>query len=214
LIQSTLQKIYRLIFMLFLAAGAARTSAQTVPSSDVGVWIVSAELNETTLIDEDDEIRFDFEEDLGYGISFNRYWTNAFSTEIALQKLGADATIGVANNPTVTVGEMDITTITGMGQLHFNRTGRFAPYVGGGVAWVSGEFEAAVFDEPEDESIDLESELTWTAAVGAHVHLTGRIALVGEVKYISWKAMEEGGTEEDALDVDPLTFAAGVKVRF
>lgn len=214
MIQSTLQKIYRLIFVLFLVAGSARTFAQTSPSSDVGVWIVASELNETTLLDEDEEIRIDFEEDLGYGISFNRYWTGAFSTEIALQKLGADTTIGVANNPAVTVGEMDITTITGMGQLHFNRAGRFAPYVGGGVAWVSGEFEAVAFDEPDDESIDLESELTWAAAVGAHVSLTERIALVGEIKYISWKAMEEGGTEEDALDVDPLTFAAGVKVRF
>ncbi|HYI10540.1 MAG TPA: OmpW family outer membrane protein [Thermoanaerobaculia bacterium] len=207
-----IHRIYRLIFLLFVVAGSVRTFAQT-PSSDVGVWIVQSELDETTFLDEGDDVTIDFEESTGYGISFNHFWVGAFSTEVALQKYGADMSIGIEDDPAFTIGELDITSLTAMGQLHFNRAGRFSPYAGAGAAWISGDFDPAVPVDPEDE-VDLESELTWTAAFGAHFHITERISLAGEVKYLSWEAMEQGGSEEDAIDVNPLTFSAGVKVRF
>lgn len=207
-------RIYRLIFLLFVVAGSLRTFAQT-PASDVGVWIVDSELEGTTINDiEGEDVTFDFEESVGYGLSFNHYWTGAFSTEVALQKYGADLTVDLEGAPAeFPVGELDITSFTAMGQFHFNRTGRFAPYVGAGAAWISGDFDPAVDVEP-DEVLELESELTWTAAAGAHFNITERFAIAGEIKYLSWEAIEEGGSEEDAITVDPLTFALGVKVRF
>lgn len=107
-----IHRIYRLIFLLFVIAGSVRTFAQT-PSSDVGIWIVQSELDETTLVDE----------------------------------------------------------------------------------------------------VDLDSEFTWTIA-GPHFHVTERVTLAGEVKYLSWEAMEQGASEKDAIAVNPLTLSVGLKVRF
>jgi outer membrane protein W len=198
---------------MFILAGL-RAAAQS--STDVALWLVDSEFTSSSVVDEGDVIEFDFDEEVGYGLSFNHYWTNSFSTELALQKYSADMTIGSDFGPTFTAGELRVTTVTAMAQWHFNRDGRFSPYIGGGIARVGGDFEfASDILEPGDESsVDLESETTWTAAVGANVRLTDRIALTGEMKGIPWDAREEGGILGDAIEVDPITFAVGVRFRF
>jgi outer membrane protein W len=208
-----IRTFYRVLFVLFIIAGALRSSAQ---SSDVAVWIVDSEMAESTVIDDGDTAVFDFEERAGYGLSFNHFWTSAFSTEVALQKYGADMTITPSGLDTFKVGELDVTSLTVMGQWHFNRDGRFSPYVGGGAARIGGEFDLDddLAEPGEDTHVDLESELTWTAAVGANIRLTDHLALAGEIKVIPWNAKEENGLLEDSVDVDPVTFAAGVRWRF
>lgn len=212
------QRVYRIMFLLFIVAGSMRLSAQAA-SSDLGVWLVGSKLAESTLTDDGDEIGVDFDEELGYGISFNHFWTDGFSTEIAAQKFGADLILQgppSAGGLTINVGDVDITSITAMGQLHFRRATRFAPYIAGGIARISGEFDP--IDDPDDPANsgpgDLESETTWAAAIGANVRITDRIFFVGEMKYIPWSAVAEDDPTGDSIDVDPMTFAAGVKVRF
>jgi outer membrane protein W len=213
-----IQRIYRIVFVLFVVAGSVRLSAQTAGSSDVGVWLVGSKLAESTLVDEGDSITLDFDEKLGYGVSFNHFWTDAFSTEIAAQKFGADLIVSdnLAPSPDFNVADVDITSITAMGQLHFMRASRFSPYVGAGIARISGDFDP--IDDPDDPessgTFDLESETTWTAAVGANLRINDHFFFVGELKYIPWSAVAEDDPASDSIDVDPLTFAAGVKVRF
>jgi outer membrane protein W len=212
------QRIYRIMFLLFIVAGSLRLSAQAA-SSDVGFWLVGSKLAESTLVEDGDEIGVDFDEELGYGISFNHFWTDGFSTEIAAQKFGADLILqGPASlgGLEINVGDVDVTSITAMGQFHFRRAARFSPYIAGGIARISGEFDP--IDDPDDPDNsgagDLESETTWAAAVGANVRITDRIFFVGEMKYIPWSAVAEGDPTGDSIDIDPLTVAAGVKVRF
>ena len=213
-----IQRIYRILFLLFVVAGSIRLSAQT--ASDAGVWIVGSKLEESSFVDEGDELTIDFDEEAGFGISFNHFWTERFSTEIAAQKFGGDMNLTVdsaANDLTFTAGEFDATSVTAMGQLHFRRAARFSPYVGAGLARVWGEFDPNEdIAEPGDDTdpVDLEAETTWAAAIGANVRLTEQIYFVGEMKYIPWEAFAEGDTDSDAIDVNPITFAAGVKVRF
>lgn len=196
---------YRVLFVLFILSGL-RVAAQ---SSDVALWIVDSELSTSTIVDEGESIEVDFDEQAGYGFSFNRHWMGHFSTELALQKYAADMSVGIFE-----AGELRITSVTAMGQWHFNRDGRFAPYVGGGLAFISGEFEIASALDPDAETLDLESEFTWAAAVGANVRLTDHFALTGEMKYVPWDAREEGDVLDEAVEVDPVTFAAGVRFRF
>ncbi len=209
-----IQRIYRILFLLFIAAGASRLSAQT-QSSDVGGWIVGSVLEESTIVEDGDEVTFDFEEEIGYGISFNHFWTERFSTEIAVQKFGAEMNVDT-DTFDFTAGEIDITSVTVMGQMHFRRATRFAPYLGAGIARIWGDFEpAVVIDEPtQDRDFDLEAETTWTAAVGANMRITNNIYFVGEMKYIPWEAIAEEDPDDEAIDVNPFMFAAGVKVRF
>jgi outer membrane protein W len=218
MIHRNIHLIQRIIFLLFIAAGTMRLSAQA-RTSDVGIWIVDSELEETSFTDEGDEITFDFDEEVGFGISFNHFWTERFSTELAVQKFSADMTIGVSGravNFVSDIGSMDLTSVTAMGQLHFRRATRFAPYVGAGLARTWGDFDPVEFDdEPTDEeAFDLEANTTWTAAVGANVRITDNIYFVGEMKYIPWEAIAEEDPDEEPIDLNPVTFAAGVKVRF
>lgn len=208
-----IQRIYRLLFVLFIVAGASRTFAQTNASSDIGLWLIQPQLSETTFTDDEDDVTLDFDEDLGFGVSYNRFWTDAFSTEFGAQKYGADMTLGATGSPAVTVGELDVTALSAIGQLHFNRAGRFSVFAGAGAAYLMSEFDPSD-DDPDSETEDLESEVTWTAAVGANVALTERIALTGEIRYTPWSATAEGDDDSDALDIDPLTFSAGVRFRF
>lgn len=208
------QRIYRILFLLFVIAGGIRLSAQT---SDAGVWIVGSRLEETSVVEDNDDITIDFDEDIGWGISFNHFWTERFSTEIAAQKFGGDMTVGISSiegELNFTAGELDATSLTALAQLHFRRATRFAPYVGAGLAHVWGEFDPVPDVEPVDETFDLEAETTWAAAVGANVRITERIFFVGEMKYIPWEALAEDDEDSERLDVNPLTFSAGVKVRF
>jgi outer membrane protein W len=211
-----IQRIYRCLFLLFLIAGSIRMFAQA-PRHEIGAWLVDSEMNETTLLDDDDDdLTIDFEESAGFGVSYNHFWTGVVSTEVMLSKFSARMTIAQDDigGGTITseVGELDVQLLTAIAQFHFNRNGRFSPYIGGGAAQISGDFDPA--DELGEDSIDLESELTWTAAAGANLRLTDHLAIGGEIKYVPWSAVEEDGAGEDAIDIDPVTFSAGLKLRF
>jgi outer membrane protein W len=208
------QRIYRILFLLFIVAGSVRLSAQT-QSSEVGGWILFSRFDDSTLLDEQDEFRIEFDDKTGFGVSFNQYWTEQFSTEIAAQKYSADMTMSTSLVPgeTFEIGEIDVTSITAMVQWHFNRAGRFAPYVSGGVAHLSGDLTVVdVFDV--EETSDLESEIGIAAAVGANIRLTERLFLATEVKYTPWSAIAEEDESREEFDLNPLVLAVGLKARF
>lgn len=200
------QLVYRIIFLLFIVAGAIRLSAQA-PSSDVGLWIV-------------EDISSDFGGDQSYGVSFNHYWTENFSTELSAQRFHADTTLDTGafpvepfcgfgelplGQPGVIVfhgsRQIEVTAVTAMGQLHFNRAGRVAPYLGAGVAHLSGD-------------AGLESEITWAASAGLDFRMTDRLFLTGEMKFVPWSAIAEDTVDDERVDIDPLILGVGVKMRF
>lgn len=209
------QRIYRIFFLLFIVAGSIRLSAQT-PNSDFGAWIISSDLEETTFTEDGEDLTIAFEKRNGYGFSFNHFWTERFSTEIAAQTFGGDMTAtsdfgGAAF--TVDIGELDAIALSAMAQYHFKRASRFSPYVGAGVARLSGDFEA--INDPDNlESFDLESEITWAASVGANIQLTENLFLAADFKYIPWSAVAENDPDSESLDIDPSLLSIGVKVRF
>ena len=211
----TTQRIYRILFLLFIAAGSIRLSAQT-PSSDFGAWIVGSELKETTLTEDGYDITVGFDKENGFGFSFNHFWTENVSTEIAAQTFHGRMTITSdfgAGPLTFEVGNLDAIALSALAQYHFNRAGRFSPYVGGGIARLSGDFEA--FEDPDGvESFDLESEIAWTAAAGANVRITENLFLAADLKFIPWSAVAEGEPDSESLDTDPLLLSFGMKVRF
>lgn len=209
------QRIYRILFLLFIAAGSIRLSAQT-PSSDFGAWIVGSDLEDTTLTDDGDEVSIGFDKENGFGFSFNHFWTDAVSTEIAAQTFHGRmiVTSDFGGTPfTFEAGNLDAIALSALAQWHFNRAGRFSPYLGGGIARLSGDFEA--FDDPDGlESFDLESEIAWAAAAGVNMRVTENLFLAADLKFIPWSAIAEGDDESESLDIDPLLLSFGMKVRF
>lgn len=200
--------IKRTVLVLSLLLLPLTAAAQ---SNELGVFISTSQFDDSELTDGIDTIDVEFDEDMGYGVLYNRYWFGGFSTEFAYQRLGADLTASF-EDITADAGDLDLDILSGTAQFHFGRGGLLSPYIGGGVAYISGE--AGAIDEEEIESVDLENELEFLANAGLNLNLGSSFGLFLDGKYILYEARGEGDDEDDALDINPLIISGGVKFRF
>lgn len=179
--------------------------------NDFGVFISTSQWDDSVISDGVDDIDVEFDEDMGVGILYNRFWFGGFSTEFAYQRLGADLTASF-EDIAADVGELDLDILSATAQLHFARGGMLSPYVGAGAAYISGELGG--IDEDELENIDLENELDVLLNAGLNVGLGRSFTVFLDGKYIMYEARGEGDPDNAALDVNPLIIAGGVKWRF
>ena len=181
------------------------------PNNELGVFISTSQLDDSEIRDASDVFDVEFDEDMGYGILYNRFWMGGLSTEFAYQKLGADLTVSF-QDIAESAGDLNLDILSGTAQLHFARGSMISPYIGGGVAYVSGD--AGSIDDEEIEDVDLESELEFLANAGINVGLGANFAVFLDGKYILYEARGEGDSDGEALDVNPLIISGGVKIRF
>lgn len=193
-----------LSLLVFPIAGFAQ-------SNEIGVFISTSQFDDSDIRDADDILELEFDEDMGYGVSFNRYWTPAFSTEFAYQKLGADLTVSFEDF-VEDAGELDLDVLSATAQFHIARGAIISPYIGGGAAYISGEVGA--IDAEELEDADLENEFEWLANAGVDINLGRTFAIFVDGKYILYEARGEGDSDDEAVEINPLVIAAGVKLRF
>jgi len=179
--------------------------------NELGVFISTSQFEDGEIDDAGDVFDVEFDEDMGVGISYNRFWTNGFSTELAYQRLGADLTLS-AGAISDQVGSLDLDILSATAQLHFARGAFIDPYIGGGVAYISGE--AGSIDGDELDDADLESEIDFLANAGITVGLGRGFAVFLDGKYILYEARGRGDDDNDAIDVNPLIIAGGIKLRF
>ena len=199
----------RTVIVLSLLLLPLIASAQ--PRNEFGIFISTSQFENSELDDGIDELDVEFDEDMGYGVSYNRYWFGGFSTEFAYQRLGADLTLSF-DDITEDAGELDLDILSATAQLHFARGSMLSPYIGGGVAYVSGE--AGFIDEDELETADLETDLDFLVNAGLDLGIGQSFSLFLDGKYVMYEARGEDDTDDDALDINPLIISAGVKFRF
>lgn len=179
--------------------------------NDLGVFISTSQFEESEIEDAGDIFDVEFDEEMGVGVLYNRFWTNSFSTEFAYQRLGADLTLSF-EDVAEDVSELDLDMLSGTAQLHFLRGGMISPYVGAGVAYISGE--AGSIDQTEIESVDLESTVDLLVNAGLNVGLGRGFAVFLDGKYVMYEANGEDDPDEEALELNPLIIAGGIKFRF
>lgn len=181
-------------------------------SNELGVFISTSQFDDSEIQDAGDTFDIEFDEDMGYGASYNRYWTSAFSTEFAYQKLGADLTVSF-DDIVADAGDLDLDILSATAQFHFMRGSIISPYIGGGAAYISGQ--AGSIDADELEDADLENEFEWLANAGLDINLGRSFAIFVDGKYILYEARTDEDDEDDAaIDINPLIIAAGLKFRF
>jgi outer membrane protein W len=202
-----MKRIMLLVIALF--AGSSSLSAQM--SSDVAVWVTGSKFEDPSLFEEGELASFEFDETAGYGVSFNHFWTGAFSTDLAYHTFGADLGVAIDDSPRFPIGEVDASSLTGVAQWHFRRGTRFSPYVGVGVAYVQGEFEGG---EEVGESFSFDPEVEGVLNAGANIAITDSLAVGLDVKHLSWAPKAENDEEAERLDVSPLLVSAGLRYRF
>lgn len=201
--------IKRIVIVLSLLLLPVTAFAQA--ANEFGVFISTSQFDDSELRDGVDTINFEWDENMGYGVLYNRFWTNSFSTEFAYQRLGADLTLSFQNQVEA-AGDLDLDILSGTAQLHFARGGMFSPYIGGGVAYVSGE--AGSIDEDELGNADLENEVDFLLNGGLNLGFGRGFAIYVDGKYVMYEARGDGDDDSDAVDINPLIISAGVKFRF
>jgi outer membrane protein W len=201
--------IRRLLFLFSLSLLLPITAAAQM--NELGVFASTSQLETNEFREGDDVFDLEFDEDMGVGLSYNRYWFGNFSTELAYQRLGADLTLSF-EDIREDVGELDLDILSATAQMHFARGSMISPYIGGGVAYISGE--AGSINEDEIESTDLEKELEFLANAGLDIGITQGIAIYLDGKYIMYEARAQGDDEDESIELNPLIIAGGVKFRF
>jgi outer membrane protein W len=181
------------------------------PMNEIAGFISTSQFDDGEIQDAGDIFDVEFDEDMGYGVSYNRYWTRAFSTEFAYQKLGADLTVSF-EDITADAGQLDLDILSATAQFHFARGSIISPYIGGGAAYISGQ--TGSIDQDELEDADLENELDFLANAGIDLNIGQDFSIFLDGKYIVYEARAEGDPQESSLDLNPLILSAGIKFRF
>jgi outer membrane protein W len=195
-------------------------AAQT-RANELGVFLSMSQFDSTNLSEDDEGIplaaELDFDEDIGYGISYTRYWSDRLALEFAAQRLSANAEITISGpgvEETFDAGEIELTALSAVAQWHFGGAGRFDPYIGGGLAYVTGNVDVIAEDPEETEEVELENETTWVANAGVNFRITDAISIGADAKYINYEPQAEDDETGETLDVNPLVISAAVKLRF
>jgi outer membrane protein W len=179
--------------------------------NDLGVFISTSQLEDSEIDDAGDIFDVEFDEDMGYGILYNRFWTNSFSTEFAYQKLGADLTVSF-EDIAEDAGDLNLDILSATAQFHFAKGSMISPYIGGGAAYISGDAGSITGDELDN--VDLENEIELLANAGLNVGLGRSLVVFLDGKYILYEARGEGDSDGEALDINPLIISGGIKFRF
>jgi outer membrane protein W len=200
------------------AAIAAALAILALPllaqSNDIGVWAAVSHVTGSTNADATTHVGF--VDKLGYGVSFNHYWTHNFSTELAADATKSDATLKVGGVKALALGRLKETVITGTVQWHPAGAGKLDPYAGVGGAWVkSDSLRSTDLDLAGIGAVKVGNKVSWVANAGVNLAITRRIALAFDAKYIPLKPKSSGaGGDSLELKLNPLILAAGVRYRF
>jgi outer membrane protein W len=212
--------LYRIKFILAVAVLVfpLTLSAQT-RANELGVFASMSRFDETTESDVDGDVTLGFDENIGYGVSYNRYWSNQLSTEFAAQRLGGDIQVSAFDGPgsvTINAGELNMTVLSATLQWHFASNSRIDPYIGAGAAYITGDADVLTDIDPAaaTENVDLDTETTWLANAGLNFRFSDALSIGADAKYMKYEPRAEGDGPQDRIDVNPLVISAGLKFRF
>lgn len=192
--------------------------AQT-PANELGVFVSTSQFDSTTFTDFEtgEGFEIDFDEDIGYGATYTHFFSPNVSLEFGAQRLGGDVEVSfdAPVNITVDAGEINLDVLSATAQYHFPH-GKLDPYIGGGVAYVTGDID--LIADPEDPespaNLELDAETTWLVNLGLGYAVTQNVSIGADVKYIAYDPKAEGDTDEGRVDVNPVVISGGVKFRF
>lgn len=201
--------------------------------NDVSVFLGGAGFEETTIVaflPEDLELGLTFENGRAFSLGFNHFWRDGFSTEFGILGLETDPTLEVRSEPfdaSIDIGDISVAAFTTTAQYHFRRYERVSPYLGAGIAILTGEFDAEFEDELGEitrESADFEVAAGFILNGGVNIRINERWVFAIDVKAIPYspevdtedlpEIPEEEIVVTDELDLNPVIVGFGARYRF
>lgn len=216
----------KLILILAIATLATTTAfAQSVELIGRYAWMTTDANEDIEGVADRNDIRFEVDDETGYGAAINIYWSDHISTEIGASWI-EPSTIVTETGDIRAVLQNEQTTIipiTAVLQYHFSPDGAWDFYIGAGGAWVIFDDFASDVAELEDDDIDridFDDDAGLAANVGVNVMLADNFAFNIDAKYVPLKSATTvvfgSGDATDATEIsfNPLIVSAGVSWRF
>lgn len=169
---------------------------------------------DNTIVDNGEDVDFNFDSDQGFGIGLNVFWSNRISTEFTASKFSPEA----AFEGPVDFGNssLDMIPITATLQFHFAPDARIDPYIGAGVAYVLfDEFDSDNLDELDLGAIDVDDDYGFVLNAGLSFDITPNFAILGDIKYVPVESdISASGLAPSTLEINPLIISAGASFQF
>ncbi len=185
---------------------------------DLGLWAVQTSFEGENTLDDIGEVVVNFDENVGYGLTADIYWTPRISTEIGVYGIDADASLvlGGIIDEIVDLGSLDVMPITLTLRAHFGGD-RFDGYIGAGAVYAMiDDLESADLRLGGTEFIEIDDEFTWLANAGFSIRIAGGFRLGVDAKWIPLEVdtIDDQGFDEIPFELDPLMISAGLILRF
>lgn len=199
----------RILMLLTVALCSTPMFAQM---GELGLWVATSQVDETR----EDDVLVTFDDARGFGISLNQYF-GSFSGELAATALTQSGKITADGVDDIDIGDLDLLPITATLQYHFAKGARVSPYIGGGLAYIlADDLNSDDLDAIDIGTVEIDDELTYAAQAGLDINFTPRFAIGVEAKYIAFtpESATAGDDEPVDLELNPIIFSAGVKLRW
>lgn len=196
------------VLLVVLTVTAVPVMAQ---SNDVAVWVGSSRVGTT------DENGADIHFDRGraYGASFNHFFGDHLSGELAAFSVRHDGTIRITGVNALNLGRLTMTPVSATAQFHLARASRFDAYAGAGAAYVrANHLHSSDLDTAGIGNVDIKSKVTWTALGGASFGFGRSLALAAEARYIAYEPDSGPPSDRVKLKLNPTTYSLGLRWRF
>jgi opacity protein-like surface antigen len=149
-------------------------------------------------------ISVDFDNGSGFGASYARDLRGRLSFEGALFRTSSEVSVSDGFN-SLSLGDLDLTTVTAMVRAHLRKDGPLDAYAGAGGAYVMAS---------DVDDVPVDNEVTFAIGAGVAWNFSPRAGLVLDARYLP---LTLGGTadgEDIEADVDPLLVSLGFRFRF
>lgn len=193
-------------------------------SSDLGIWVNTTNFKSTTETDPEfpgSRFDVDFDQKMGYGLTYNRYFSQNFSTEFGVAQIRGDAKANFVStvpplNESFNLGEFKSNVWSAVVQWHFAPKGFIDPYLGGGASYFQGAQlrinDDAFIDEPGD-TIKFDNKTNFTINAGINFAVTRGMTVSLDGRYTPYDAEERDSPFSDSVKLDPLTISLGLRLR-
>lgn len=180
-------------------------------SNDVAIWAGDSRVGSTDV----SGTNIHFDRGRSYGASFNHFFGNHLSGELAAFSVRHDGTIQIAGVNTFNIGKLRMTPITATVQAHLARASRFDAYVGAGAAYVrTSNLHSSDLDAAGVGTVSVKSKFTWTALGGISYGVMRQLAISADARYIGYKPDSGPSNAVVKLKLNPVLYSLGLRFRF